>query len=274
MNSANYWILVNYYFLEEDLDNNLKSYELSHSVNSIYKFLWDSYANWYVEYLKTANEEESKFAKELYRQFIISISPYCPFEAEALWKEFFGENELLAGYIKDKEWSKKALSIYFGKNDFDSLKSDSRYTNFDDVTVFVSQMRSVRGLFAIDPALPIEVYCQNKTLIEYSSFIKLVSKIIIVDNTKEGLYSTESEKFSYQIDILKYIKDIPKEQERTSKIILSLQKQIAGLESQLSNQSFIQNAEPEVVLEKKQDLVSRQVELREQDHKLKFLSYA
>jgi valyl-tRNA synthetase len=272
MNCANYWILVNYYYLEKDLTLNLKNYELSHSINSIYKFLWDCYANWYVEYLKTASEEENRFGKELYRQFIITISPYCPFEAQTLWTEFFGEKELLASYVKDQDWTHKALSIYFGKNDLDNLKIDDRYEAFDDVIVFVSQMRSVRGLFAIDPVLPIEVYCSNINILEFKSFIKLVSKIDVINETKTGLYSAKLPKFTYQIDILKYIKDIPKEQDRTNKIIISLQKQISGLESQLSNQSFLQNAEEEVIQEKNHDLEMRQIELSEQNHKLNFLS--
>ncbi len=65
LSSASFWILSKYYQLEKTLDANLKIYELAHSVTAIYKFLWDDYANWYVEFLKTS-EDDMTFAVELF----------------------------------------------------------------------------------------------------------------------------------------------------------------------------------------------------------------
>ena len=111
--SASFWILTKYYQLENQLQDSLQSYELAHSVDAIYKFLWDYYADWYVEYLKT-DQSQLPFAREIFRQFVITCSPYCPFETEVLWKDFFGEHSLLATEVKDFSWTKTTFEAEFG----------------------------------------------------------------------------------------------------------------------------------------------------------------
>ena len=55
------------------------------------------------------------------------------------------------------------------------------------------------------------------------------------------------------------------------KIILTFFKLKLRLESQLANEKFVANAEPEVILEKREDLNSRKMELKQQTDKLEFL---
>ena len=85
---ASVWILEKYIELEDILEYQLGTYELNKSIDALYKFLWDYYADWYVEYLKT-DDTQTVFAKELFKQYTITLSPYSPFETEALWREFF-----------------------------------------------------------------------------------------------------------------------------------------------------------------------------------------
>ena len=270
LSSASFWILSKYYQLEKTLDANLKTYELAHSVTAIYKFLWDDYANWYVEFLKTSDGDMS-FAKELFRQFTITCSPYCPFETEVLWKEYFGENQLLAATVKDAAWSTKTLELYFNYPDLKALEKDERFVEFESIIAFISSIRSLKGLFAIDPVVQVQIYSSSGLLIKYQNYIKLLARAEINPEEKPNLYEVKNNNFTYQIDILSYIKDIDFEVNRTDKIIESLNKQIAQLESQLANEKFVANAEPEIILEKQEDLNSRELELQQQIGKLDFL---
>lgn len=268
--NASFWILAKYYQLETDLEVNLESYELAHSVGVIYKFLWDDYANWYVEFLKTC-EADMAFGKELFRQFTITCSPYCPFETEVLWREYFGEKELIASVIKDFEWSKKALELYFNYPDVNALEKDSRYQEFENVIGFIASIRSLKGLFAIDPVVQIQIYSNSPLLKQFENYIKLLARAEILPSNKSTLYEVKHKDFSYQIDILSYIKDKDFEITRTNKLIESLNKQIVGLESQLTNEKFVANVEAVVIAEKKNDLKARKLELQEQVSKLEFL---
>jgi valyl-tRNA synthetase len=270
LSSASFWILAKYYQLEKDLDANLQSYELAHSVGAIYKFLWDDYANWYVEFLKTS-EPDMAFAKELFKQFTVTCSPYCPFETEVLWKEYFGETELLASVVKDFDWTKKALELYFDYPDIENLEKDLRYIEFESIISFISSIRSLKGLFAIDPVVQVQIYSTSELLLKYQNYIKLLARAEINNESKSTLYEVNNNSFTYQIDILSYIKDKEFEINRTNKLIESLNKQIAGLESQLVNEKFVDNAEAEVIEEKRTDLSLRKLELQEQVSKLDFL---
>jgi valyl-tRNA synthetase len=270
LSSASFWILAKYYQLEKDLDTNLDSYELAHSVGAIYKFLWDDYANWYVEFLKTSDGDMA-FAKELFKQFTVTCSPYCPFETEVLWKEHFGEKELLASVVKDPLWSAKALELYFNYPDLNTLEKDGRYVEFESVIGFISSIRSLKGLFAIDPVVQIQIYSDSPLLKRFENYIKLLARAEILPPNSSTLYEVKHKNFSYQIDILSYIKDKEFEINRTNKLIDSLNKQITGLESQLANEKFVANAETEVIEEKRSDLSSRKLELQEQMSKLEFL---
>ncbi len=270
LSSASYWILSKYILLEKTLNANLKTYELAHSVTAIYKFLWDDYANWYLEFLKTS-EGDISFGKNLFRQFAITSSPYCPFETEVLWRDFFGEKELLATTVKDSNWSSKAMDLYFGYPDVEHSKSDQRYIEFESIVTFISSIRSLKGLFAIDPAVQVQIYSSSALLIQYNSYIKLLARVEINKENKPILYEVCNKNFTYQVDILSYIKDKGFEINRTNKLIESLNKQILQLESQLANQKFVTNADPETVNEKQLDLRARKLELQDQLGKESFL---
>lgn len=261
LSDASIWIFSKYLMLETELQQNHQSYELAHSVDGLYKFLWDNFANWYVEYLKT-DKTQIPFAKDLFRQYIITLSPYAPFETEALWQQFFNEKNLLAFEIKDPNWSKNILS---------QIPDQNSGQNFQDIIDLISDLRSFRGLFAIDPVNFIQVTTQNEQFKSYLEFIKLVGRSSIEFGKIDGLYIIESNKFQLGIDLLSYIKDLQVEIARTDKIIISLDKQIQQLSNQLSNQQFLQAAEPEIVTQKQQDLQDRQAEKRQQQAKLLIL---
>lgn len=261
LSSASIWILEKYLELENRLEENLVTYELAHSVDGLYKFLWDFYADWYVEYLKT-DPSQIPFAKELFRQFIVTLNPYSPFETEALWQDFFGEKQPLSFVQKDVNWAKN-IWLQVDKN---------LVKEFQTIVDFISDVRSLRGLFAIDPVVFLEINSSTKLLSIYADFIKSSSRVNIIPENVEGLYEVSGQNYNYKIDIIKYIPDFQKEVNRTEKILQNLQKQIQVLKDQLQNKAFLANAETEVIAEKRQDLANRELEKTQQQEKLKYIN--
>jgi valyl-tRNA synthetase len=271
LQAPSFWILTKYYQLEKSLEETNAKYELAHSIDKIYKFLWDDYADWYIEYLKTSHQSELYFAKNLFKQFVITVSPYCPFESQTIWSQFFKEDYLLSKTTKDFEWSKKALNIYFETSDYQNLENSNLYKEFAKIIHFIKSVRSLRGLFAIDVNTTIDVYTEAEFLYTYTDFLKLICKVNLNKEKAQNLYQIQEIDYKYQIDIKSYIKDIESEKNRTQKNIESLLKQIQNLEKQLSNQGFVQNADPETISEKHSQLQQRQVELNQQQQKIIFL---
>ncbi len=260
---ASWWILQKYLELQDNLEHNLQNYELAHSVDALYDFLWNNFADWYVEYLKT-DETQIPFAKNLFRQFILTLSPLMPFETEVLWSEFFGQTNILAFVIKNDEQYRQLWS----KTNDNQAKAEE----FAVIIRFIQDLRSTRGLFAIDPARSIQVYSQSILLSQYNKFIQLMTRSEIIPEQKQGLYNVQKEGYEYSLDILAYIPDKQAEINRTNKIIKTLEKQISSLQEQLQNPNFIQNADPEVVVEKQQQLEQRKHELEQQQSKINFLN--
>ncbi len=261
--SASWWILQKYLDLQDNLEHNLQNYELAHSVDVLYGFLWDNFADWYIEYLKT-DETQVAFAKSLFQQFIITVSPFIPFETEVLWSEFFGQTSLLAFALERNEQYRQLWS----KNPNSQVQAEE----FAAIIRFIQDLRSTRGLFAIDPAKSIQVYSQSVLLNKYSKFIQITTRSEIVPEQKQGLYSVQKEGYEYSLDILAYIPNKQTEVNRTNKIIKDLETQIEFLQNQLQNPNFVQNADPEVVTEKRQQLLQRKQELDQQQSKINFLN--
>jgi valyl-tRNA synthetase len=191
-----------------------------------------------------------------------------PFETEALWKEYFYESGLLALQKKDFNWSLNTLHA----TGLNHEEIATQINEFELVVEFVQNLRSLRGLFAIDPANAVEIYTSSKQLLSYSQFIKLIAKGTLIDSLKPEFYTVKTSDFTYSIDILAYIKDKQLEIQRTEKLILNLQKQASSLQGQLSNTLFLEKAETEVIDSKKQDLQNRLDEINQQQEKLNFLT--
>ena len=251
-----YWILSKYINLKTEMNRSLETYQLQIAVDALYDFLWNDYAAWYLEYLKT-DDSQLAFGKALFREFVILASPYIPFETQALWQDFFKEKELLASTILDDFW---LVSLPMPKAN-----------QFEIVVDFISQIRSIKGVFGLDPALSLPIYSNFELLFKYKDFIKMTTKGEIIQQEKPSLYLVQNQNYSYSLPIKDKIADMPKEIARTNKLVESLNKQISQLLSQLSNPKFVENAEAEVILEKQKDLANRQIELTQQIAKLDYL---
>lgn len=255
-NSASVWIMHKFVVLQGELEKNLLTYEFTHSINAIYSFLWNDFADWYVEYLKT-DETQLAFAYKLFRQFIITLSPYLPFETQVLWQDYFQQKNLIVFEKLDLNWYTK-------------FSSEGNSDEFQNIIEFIQEVRSIKGLYAIDPVTIINIFVDNGTFWDYENFIKLTARASI-HFQKELNGQFVNSKIGYAVNILDYIKDKEFELNRTKKLVDGLKKQIFQLEAQLSNQKFIDNAELEAILQKKKDLEERNFELTAQENKLKIL---
>lgn len=256
---ATQWILTKLAEVETVLENGLKTFELAHSVEILVHFLWDDFADWYVEYLK-ADAKEISIAYAIFTRYIKLLSPYSPFETEVIWREFFGQKSLLAFETLEGD-----LNLFLQKF------SAKNVEEFENVVDFINDLRSSRGLFAIDPAQIMEVYTDSKSLMKYKDFVKLVAKSEMVGGAKEGLYNVEKPSYIYALDIMSYIKNIAQEVARTEKKMETLHSDIGKIEGMLKNSKFVENAGEETVFAKQQELEAKKLELVAMQEKLEFL---
>ena len=199
----------------------------------------------------------------MFIQFIITVSPFLPFETEVLWQKFLAQKTTLSLQLKDITW----LKTLWDQQPLASQLAEE----FASIISFVDSLRSTRGLFAIDPSRFIEIQSDSELLNKYRDFVKLMVRAEIVPVRQEKLYWVDSPNYSYGLSIFNYIIDPNTELARTKKIILDLEKQTQALQQQLANPNFLNSASPEIIAEKQNQLQQRQTELNQQLNKLDFL---
>jgi valyl-tRNA synthetase len=221
--------------------------------------LWDLFANWYVEYLKTDSTQLS-FARTLLTQFIKLSHPFLPYETEVLWKEFVGSTNLLAFEKYDTTWSQGFR-----------LKNSSN--QFENIVSLLQNIRSTRGLFGIDPATKIEATTTSEQVLQYKQFLYLIAKIEVelVNPDQLSGYLIEIEDYRLSLDLLDYLEQPEQEIIKTKKQIENIHQQMATIQKILANPDFIQKAEEVVIQQKQNDLDLRDADLKNLNLKLQFL---
>jgi valyl-tRNA synthetase len=254
---ASQWILKKYFHLLSQLDLHLEDFELAHSITELQKFLWNDYANTYIEYIKT-DKTDIGFAKELFSQYIIRLSPYMPFETQAIWESMGPEKPLLANIKIDPNFG-KTLNIH-------------NAGDFEIVIDVINKLRSLRGLYNIDPAEKIEIFCESELLKKYQNYLLLVSKSKLIQQTKTNLFDIKiNENITLNFDLKSKIISKDKQIQKTDKTIIDLNKQITRLQSKIQNPRFLENATSEIIQSSRNDLIQRKIDLQNQNEKLAIL---
>jgi valyl-tRNA synthetase len=234
-------------------------------VDALYKYLWDYFADWYLEYLKT-DETQTIYAWQIFEKFVIKLHPYMPFETEVIWQKIFDKKETLA-YTIDQQDEISELQIDL---------NHQAIAEFEQIVENISQIRSTKGLFAIDPVRTIIAQAPSNHLVhKYSQYLKLTCRLNLLTEITEPQtewFELVTSQGSIYLDIASTIENLETEKAKTTKQQEQVQKQINSLQNQLQNPKFLEKAGSEVVEQKQQDLADRQQDLLQLDKKLKFLS--
>jgi valyl-tRNA synthetase len=66
---------------------NLNSYRISIAANELYNFIWNDFANDYLESCKERREEAQKILEYILQESLKLLHPFMPFITEAIWQE-------------------------------------------------------------------------------------------------------------------------------------------------------------------------------------------
>lgn len=257
---ATIWIYSKFKETRDAVKKYCHTYQLAHSVDFLYDFVWNYFANWYVEYLKT-DSSQIFYAIKIFESYIQLLYPFSPFISEVLWKKFCNSHQELAFSLENQE-----LEILFRKYQSCDI------SEFELIQKIVTEIRSLKGLFSIDPVKSIEIFSQSPLLFKYATYLKtLTNAEILRSQHQQKSLKLEIEGVAFSIDFLNYLQDLQLEISKTYKQQNSLKKQIDLLNSQLQNQKFLEKADPEIIAKKRQDLKDRESQLKSLNQKLDYL---
>ena len=266
----NQWIFNEFVETQALVTQNIENFRFDEAARYVYKFVWHSYCDWYLEFLKPIFNSKSKLEIEESKNFsafmlaniLKMLHPFIPFFTETVWEKnrfniFFKSDLVIA------KWPEfKTLKIF--------NKNQGSITNLIEL---ISNIRATKAELNITPKLYCDIIFFDKSkkiklLIDQN--IKLIKQVGRVNsllvkkenskNTVEILVLKEKLGLKFNEDI-----DIMSQKKKILEKIDNIKKQMDKLSIKLQNKAYLKNAPKEIVKNDKdllQDLIIEDNKLR------------
>jgi len=237
-----------------EVNSMMQQFRLSEALKTIYSLIWDDFCSWYLEWIKPGFEqpiEHSVYEKTIgfFSELMQLLHPFMPFVSEEIYHLLQErEDDLCVKQYTPKQQPEKRL-LEVGT----LLKAT------------ISGLRDVRNKQQLKPKEKIKLFIQTDELAIFNSIENILSKQL---NTSEITYTKDSISGSFTAVIGKdtfYVVteqpiDISNQKTALEKELTHLKGFLQSVEKKLSNERFVQNANPEILAleqKKKSDALSK-----------------
>lgn len=244
---ADHWILNKLSISAAQIGKNLDNFRFSEAYDTLYHFVWDDLADWYIEASKSdLNPSVLSYAL---KNTLVLAHPFMPFVTEAIWQNLAWEDSLLA--------SKELEPLVAG----DKKQSQG----FETIKAVVTEARQV--VKALQVKKPDLLHTNEALIAENSALIARLAGLgsVRTENAPQGLKLAQTGQNVWL--------DIPKAKALDYAAKLEDQKLVMNesiqlLQGRLKNKSYIQNAPRELVAQTKAQLAEQQVLLAHLDEEI------
>jgi valyl-tRNA synthetase len=239
--AADHWVLHRLDTATRTISEHLDSYRFSEAYETLYHFVWDDLADWYIEASKA---QPNKPLLALTLEAVLTLAhPFAPFLTETVWQTLAWEQDSLLAtrtFVKLPGSDKKQVQA------------------FQEVQSIITEVRGIINALKVSG---ISLYYTDVPfLAENAELIKRLSRLAGVTEVRDGdgMYLT-STKYRCWLDIdpgtaRAYLKELD-----TKK--LSQEAAIKRLEDRLTNKDYVHNAPGHVVDQTKQQLADAKEQL-------------
>jgi valyl-tRNA synthetase len=262
---VNKWIYVELIKTSDEAKKYISNFRFDEAAREIYQFVWHSYCDWYIEFLKpifdsknTKNIEETRDVSAFIQaNILILLHPFIPFFTEKVWQDFRFANYFNKPLIL-KDWEIKSQSS-FSKN----------HKKINWLINLVTNMRSTKVNLNVSPG----------SFIDVSTFKLSSNKIGIINDNLEvfkrlgrvsNVSRDELNKNGVKIivggeTIILYFDqnlDLQKQKQKIFNKVKVLSQQIKKISEKMKNKSFLKNAPKQIVDNEKKTLIDYKLELK------------
>ncbi len=248
------WILHQLTTTTAAMTDALEKFRFSDAAQSLYKFLWDDFADWYIEIAKLKPSQTKKDILILVLEQILKLAhPFTPFVTEAIWQSLQpdGERPLIVS-----QWPIAA----------DTLVNVTAGADFKKLQELIIGLRQLRADYRIPTGTIITVVLPRDPLLkEHAATIEKLARVSISDSVTLANAMTRTIAGSVIAAQVAEHVHAKKEHKRVTKELETTEKVLSGLSGRLKNPIFITKA-PQKVVEKER---ARQQELEKKVAALK-----
>ncbi len=262
---VNRWLFGALDACRDEVERALEGYRFNDAAAALYRFIWGSYCDWFVEAAKVALYGEDEAAKEETQVVMLTaldgwlrlLHPICPFITETLWQQLHGADARLV----TATWP---ASLATDREAGDCMAR---------VMAVVTAIRSIRGEMNIPPGkrIPALVAIDEDAAVPLRTAEGLLRSLGRLDSIewldpgdeREGVAVAPLDFAKVMVPIAGLV-DVAGELARLEKGLGRLSKEIAAIEKKLANPRFCSNAPAEIVEGVRRDLASaraRQAEM-------------
>lgn len=266
---VNRWMISEMATLASKVYRAFESYRFDEAAAELYKFLWGSYCDFYLEFLKPifANQEAASVRQEsaetaawILMEFLKIANPIIPFITETLWQENGGEGLLLAA-----EWP------MYGRESVDAAYVDTAaQEEMNWLVALISQIRSRRTEFNVPPgtSIPLQVFeataevdtrfKRHELIIKRLAKISDLSVSLGKPETLKGVIQFVVDATTLVLPLAQSI-DLEAEKQRLQKEVQKVQVELETGTKRLANEDFMAKARPEVIDDLKERVANLKV---------------
>jgi len=267
---VNQWIFNEFVETQSLITKNVENFRFDEAARHAYKFVWHSFCDWYLEFLKPIFNSKNKaeilevrnFSSYMMSNLLSILHPFIPFFTEFVWQEnkynTYNKSDLVT-----YDWPNFKLQSFFKKNQ----------DNINNIIAIVSNIRSTKSELNITPKLYCDIIFLEKSIkmkklinenINIIKQVGRVNKLLNKNNAKKKIIEILVEKEKLGLSFDENI-DISSQKNRILKKLEHIKIQKNKLNAKLSNKAYLKNAPKEIVKNDKdllKDLIIEDNKLR------------
>ena len=243
----------------------INNFRFDEAARIIYQFVWHSYCDWYIEFLKPIfdakekkNLEESRnMLSYIQSNILILLHPFIPFFTEKVWQDLKFTN-----YYKTplmfKNWKLKPQQSF--------AKS---FNKIDWLIDLITGIRSTKVDLNVSPGAFVDVSItelnlDNKAIIKDNLIVfKRLGRVTNVSNTELNnngvkiIVGRETITLYFDQNL-----NLSEQKLKISSKIKDLERKTISIKSKLKNKSFLKNAPKQIIKSEKNALIDYEIELK------------
>jgi valyl-tRNA synthetase len=242
------WIVSRANKLIANVTRLFEAYQYGEAGRQIRDFLWDEFADWYVEISKNALYGDDAAAKSRVRGVLLYgldvilrlLHPYMPFITEEIW-----------GYLPART---SPLIMAKWPEPTPARIDDGAESQMDTLRDLIVKIRDVRATYKVEPAKRIAVVADAGDsaglLTGHAEVFARLCNVERIDLLAGAAPDQAAAVVSGEVTVylpMAGMVDLSAERERLTKELEALTKQIQKTEGMLANEQFVSRAKPEVV---------------------------
>ncbi len=252
--NINKWIYTELIETKNLTENFIKNYRFDEAAKTVYKFVWNSYCDWYLELSKTILfskknkdiDEVKNTSGQIFKEILILLHPFIPFITEELW---------LKNKLKTKSTKYLMYANWIDKKKF---KKDKNIENVNEIIDMISSIRSFKNELNVNPGSFVDISIEKldnrkQTLILQNQIV--IKRLGRVNSIFKKDLSKQSANLVISGEILKLYFDksidLDLVRQNLSKKQSKIQQDLDAAAKKLNNSSFVERAPKHIVEQEK-----------------------